>query len=79
MTEPLRRGTIPACQKDCNSIDALGSDLYTVAQALTHQRFELQDAEMDAGLRCTVIALIDRNHELLDQLLSAIEHPQVTV
>jgi hypothetical protein len=59
--------------------EELGTLLYTVAQALTHQRYELQEARgIDAGLRSTIIALIDRNQELLDALLRRIEHPQVT-
>lgn len=57
--------------------EALCTNLETVAQALTHQRRELEDTGMDAGLRCTVIALIDRNHELVDALLESVAHPTV--
>lgn len=52
------------------------ADLFTTASALSHQRRELaqiaDSCPMDAGLRDTLIALIERNQELVDAVATFI-------
>ncbi|MBA3911915.1 MAG: hypothetical protein C0524_19060 [Rhodobacter sp.] len=67
---------------DQEAAEALCNDLFTTASALSHVRNELNNQysgkPLEPGFRNLLLTLIDRNQELVDEVLSYMEGQKPT-